>query len=49
MYFIGTGVQTQGFTLAKQILHHFSHISRPFCSGYLRDKVLFFTWVGLEL
>jgi hypothetical protein len=26
-----------GFALAKQALHHLSHISSPFCSGYFED------------
>jgi hypothetical protein len=29
----------QGFTLAKQVLYHFSHTSSPFCSGYFGDGI----------
>jgi hypothetical protein len=40
LFFGGTGVWTQGFTLTKQVLHHLSHTSSPFCSGYFGDGVL---------
>jgi hypothetical protein len=41
-FFGGTGVWTQGFVLAKQVLekqvlYYLSHISSLFCSGYLGD------------
>jgi hypothetical protein len=32
--FVGAGVWTQGFTLAKEAIYHLSHISSPFCFGY---------------
>jgi hypothetical protein len=32
-FFTGTGVGTQGFVLAKQVLYHLSDTSSPFCSG----------------
>jgi hypothetical protein len=39
--FGGTGgVQSQGFTLAKQELYQLTHTSSPFCSGFLGDGVL---------
>jgi hypothetical protein len=37
-FFFGcTGAWTQGFTLAKQVLHHLSHTSSPFCSDISGD------------
>jgi hypothetical protein len=36
-FFWKTRVWTQGFSLAKQTLYHFSHTSSPFCSGYFGD------------
>jgi hypothetical protein len=38
-FFCGTGIWTQGFTLAKQVLHHLNLISSPFCSVYLEMEV----------
>jgi hypothetical protein len=35
----GTGVRTQGFTLAKQVRYRLSHTSSPLCSGYFGDGV----------
>jgi hypothetical protein len=35
-FFGGSGDQTQGITLAKQVLY-LSHLSSPFYSGYFRD------------
>jgi hypothetical protein len=32
-FFWWTGVWTQGFALAKQVLYLFSHASSPFCAG----------------
>jgi hypothetical protein len=37
--FAGTGVWTQGFSLAKLLLWHLSHTSSPFYSGYFKDGV----------
>jgi hypothetical protein len=34
-----TELSTQSFTLAKQVLYHFSHTSSSFCSGYFGDGV----------
>jgi hypothetical protein len=31
--FSGTGVWTQGFKFARQVLHYLSHTSSSFCSG----------------
>jgi hypothetical protein len=36
---VGLEFLTQDFTLAKQVLHHQSYISRSFCSGYFGDGV----------
>jgi hypothetical protein len=38
-FFGGTGVWTQGFRVAKQVLYSLSHVSSPSCSGYFRDGV----------
>jgi hypothetical protein len=35
--FGGTGVYTQGFALAKQVLYCLSHTFSPFCSGYFGE------------
>jgi hypothetical protein len=39
LFIYGTGVSTQGFTLAKQALYCLSHTSSTFCSGYFGDEV----------
>jgi hypothetical protein len=41
-FFCGTSVWTQGVTLARQVLHHLSHSTIPFCVsvGYFRGKIL---------
>jgi hypothetical protein len=44
----GTGVRTQGFTLARKVFNCLSHTSSPFCSGYFRDRVLIFIQTGLD-
>jgi hypothetical protein len=31
VFLAGTEVWTQDFTLARQVLYHFSHASSPFC------------------
>jgi hypothetical protein len=46
LLFGGTGVWTQDFTLSKQMLHCFSHISGPFCSGYFGGGVLWTICLG---
>jgi hypothetical protein len=33
----GTGIWTQGFTFAKQVLYSLSHTSSPLCFGYFGD------------
>jgi hypothetical protein len=33
--------------LARQVLHHLSHSTSPFSSGYFRDMVLIFAWANL--
>jgi hypothetical protein len=38
-FFGETGVWTQDFALAKQVLYCLSHSSSPFCSVYFRDEV----------
>jgi hypothetical protein len=39
-FFFGeTGVWTQGFVLAKQVVYHLSHTSGSFCSGHFGDRV----------
>jgi hypothetical protein len=35
-----TGVWTQGYEYAKQLLYPLSHTSSPFCPGYSGDSVL---------
>jgi hypothetical protein len=44
LIFGGSGVWTQGFTLAKQVLYCLSHTSSPFCFGYFGDGVSCPTW-----
>jgi hypothetical protein len=39
LFFGGTRVWTQGFTLAKQALYRLSNTSSPFCSGYFGDGI----------
>jgi hypothetical protein len=48
---VGIEVVTQGFTLVKLALHHLSHASSPFFSGYFGDagSHKLFAWVGLKL
>jgi hypothetical protein len=48
IYFSGSGLWTQGFTLAKQAFFYLSHTSSPFCSGYFRDRVLLFAQADLD-
>jgi hypothetical protein len=38
----GTGVGTQGFSLAIQTFYHLSHAPSLFCSGYFGNRVLLF-------
>jgi hypothetical protein len=44
--FHGTGVCTQGFVFAKEVLYCVINDSSPFCSGYFN---LFFVVLGFEL
>jgi hypothetical protein len=48
-FFDGTGVWTQGFICARQVLYHFGHASSPFCSGYFGDRVSLFAQTNLDL
>jgi hypothetical protein len=34
IFFCGTRIWNQGFSLAKQVLYYLSHTSSPFCSSY---------------
>jgi hypothetical protein len=36
-YFGGTGVLNSGFTLAKQVFYHLSHVFSPVFSAHFRD------------
>jgi hypothetical protein len=40
LFFGWTGVWTQGFVLAKQVLYSLSYASSPFCSGCFEDGIL---------
>jgi hypothetical protein len=44
----GTGVPLRNPVLARQLLCHLSHHPHPFISGYLLDRVLPYTWTGLD-
>jgi hypothetical protein len=53
-FFCGTGVWTQGFVLAKQVLYYLSHASSPFCSGYFEDRIFWticpgWPWISVLL
>jgi hypothetical protein len=43
-----TGVWTEGFTLARQMLYYQSHTISPSCSGYFGNKVLLLAKAGLD-
>jgi hypothetical protein len=47
-FFCGTGVWTQGFTLARQALYHLRHHSSPFWSDYFGDWVSLFAQANLD-
>jgi hypothetical protein len=46
IFFGGTGVETQGFTLAKQVLYHWSPTSSTFHSGYFVDGLSLTIFLG---
>jgi hypothetical protein len=39
-FFCGTGILTEDFTVAKQVLYHSSHTSSPLCFAYFGDGSL---------
>jgi hypothetical protein len=44
----GTGVWTQVFMIAKQVLYCLSHTHSPYCSGYFREGSKAFAWAELK-
>jgi hypothetical protein len=42
-----SGIWTQGFMLARQVLYFLNYTSIHFCSGYFGDRVLLFAWTAI--
>jgi hypothetical protein len=49
VFFSSIGVWTQGFSLARQVHFHLSHLPTLFCSGWFWDKVFLFFKVSPDL
>jgi hypothetical protein len=47
--FCNTGVWTQSFTFAKQVLYHLSHTLSPFCFTYFSNRISHLRWDWLVL
>jgi hypothetical protein len=47
-FFVSTGILTQGFPLARQVLYLLTHSSSPLSSGYFGDSTLLLVQAGLD-
>jgi hypothetical protein len=48
LLFCSTGIWTQGFTLARQVLYYLSHSVSIFCINYFWDKVWLYGWTSVD-